>query len=103
MTKEFIINNRIYTLCIEPDFVNKVLFIKVIHGTNFIRDEKIYEKTIRENIILELMGLTVEKRSEYYIRKAIKKIKKHAYKESKVEKAYKNIKDILSLDEYMDV
>lgn len=103
MTKEFIINNKIYTLYIEPDFPNKVLFIKAIYGTNFMRDEKIYEKTIRENIILELIGLTVEKRTEYYVRKAMKKIKKHAYKESKVEKAYKNNKDILSLDEYMDV
>lgn len=65
--------------------------------------KKNYEKTIRENIILELMGLTVEKISEYYVRKAMKKIKKHAYKESKVKKAYKNIKDILSLDEYKDV
>lgn len=40
MTKEFIINSKIYTLYIEPDFPNKVLFIKATYGTNFMRDEK---------------------------------------------------------------
>lgn len=107
MRKLYNFHNINYTIFMRVDEKESVININVCDG--FIQEvsysSTIYQRQIKKKSILNFIGLSLEKRTQYAMRRAIKFAEKNAKKRQDknavLYKAYNETKDIFTLDEKM--
>lgn len=101
MRKVIIENEKKYYIDVDLIESDKEIIVQVTKYNERPSNEIIYESKIKQNKLLELFGLSVERRLETEVRKSYKIISKHAYKNDKLKEAVKNIEEIFTLDDQL--
>jgi hypothetical protein len=109
MIKKIELNDSIYFIETEIDEQRKCIEVEAylsITGKGLYSSttkKKIFEVTVRENLLLEKLGISLEKRVSNKIRKAMKVVNKFDNKSNKLKNVDKYCDDVFNLDEKMEL
>ena len=102
MVKRFSINDNSYTL--ECYTLDSAIAVKVYKSKSpSFNNEPIFYKTLQEMKLLRYVGLSIERRLEWKVKKAIRLINKDGNKSNGLQKAVDHVNSIFNLDKHMDL